>query len=174
MKPPSNVVLNRSDPASKTYGNHYSKAEVAELFAPSQESVDTVTNWLIKSGIPADEIKAGTSKGWLDFTTTVSKLESLLQTDYSFYLHPRSDTEHLGTESYMLPAGVSPHVDFITPAVAMGQVKKSAQRKRDDAKTAPFPRVIPFEPYPNQNTAAAAAASNGTTLPLLAAYVRRD
>lgn len=160
--PSSNTAPFRSDPASKDYGNHYSKAEVAELFAPSAESIDTVTDWLIKSGIPANEIKSGNSKGWLEFATTVSKLESLLKTDYSFYSHPESNTEHLGTESYMLPSGVSPHVDFITPGVAMAQVKKRRITwKRDETKTAPFPRVIPFEPYPNQNKAAAAATDDG-------------
>lgn len=145
--------LGSSDPESNNYGKFYSQDQVAKMFAPSQESIDTVTEWLVNAGIPADEIQAGKSKGWLDFQTTVSKLGSLLKTDYSVYSHPESDTEHIGAESYVLPSAVSRHVDFISPAVVMTQMQKRS------SSSAPFPRVIPFEPYANQQSASLASTS---------------
>jgi tripeptidyl-peptidase-1 len=38
-------------PESRNYGKHWSPQKVAEMFQPSQESIDVVRNWLEESGI---------------------------------------------------------------------------------------------------------------------------
>lgn len=93
--------------------------------------------------MPADKIGSPKSKGWLDFQTTVSHLEQILKTNYHIYEDPKTNTEHFGVEQYSLPADVSKHVDFITPAVAMAKVKRAG-----GGGTKGFPRVVPFRSFP--------------------------
>lgn len=147
----------RSDPVSINYGKHYTRQEVSELFAPSQTSIDAVKTWLVDAGIPESEIGSTKSKGWIEFNTTVEKLEKMLKTDYKLYKHRDTGSEHLGTDGYSLPSQVSEHVDFITPAVAMTQVKRS---------TAPrHPRVNHIRPLPAGAAVDFDAGKNkGTTL----------
>lgn len=93
------------------------------IFAPSDESVASVKRWLVESGIPARAISSPKSQGWIDFRTTVDKLESLLQTRYHVY-QSRSGSESFGADEYHLPAVISQHVDFVTPAVAGMQIDR--------------------------------------------------
>ncbi|KAJ3499351.1 hypothetical protein NLG97_g391 [Lecanicillium saksenae] len=135
-----------SDPASPDYGNHYTAEQVLELFAPAGESVNAVKQWLIKSGIPGDSITIPRSKGWLEFETTASQLESVLKTKYHVYKRDNvADVETIGAEEYSLPPKVSEHVDFIYPGVA----HISRQFTQEDGRVPPgrFPlRRRPIDP----------------------------
>ncbi|CEJ81196.1 hypothetical protein VHEMI01340 [[Torrubiella] hemipterigena] len=129
------MLMEVSDPESAKYGQHYTQEEVSKAFAPEQKSVDAVKKWLVEAGIPADSIKAPASQGWLQFQTTVDKLETLLHTKYNVF-EDRDSSEHfLGTEAYHLPAEVAEHVDFVTPAVAMYKVKNTGRAVRSPATT---------------------------------------
>ncbi|TWU74836.1 hypothetical protein ED733_000519 [Metarhizium rileyi] len=134
-------LMDVSDPTSKNYGKHYTQDQVVDLFSPTSESIDTVKRWLIKSGVSADQIKSPRSKGWLDFETTVGQLGNMLKTDYHIYENKRTRSEHLGTDSYILPDEVSKHIDFITPGVVPVQVKS---RRAVPGQA----RRIPFTPFP--------------------------
>lgn len=113
------TLSNRSDPASPDYGNHYTADQVLELFAPEEESVNAVKQWLVKSGIPSGSIQVPRSNGWVQFETTARQLESVLKTKYHVYKRDNvGHIETIGTEEYSLPAEVSTHVDFIHPGVA--------------------------------------------------------
>jgi hypothetical protein len=39
---------------------------VASTFAPNQDSVDTVKEWLVASGIHPDRVNYAAGKGWLE------------------------------------------------------------------------------------------------------------
>lgn len=124
------MLMEVSDPDSPKYGQHYTQEQVTEAFAPEQESIDTVTKWLVDAGVPAESIKMPRSQGWLQFRTTVDKLESLLHTKYNVF-EDRDTSEHfLGTEAYHLPADVAEHVDFVSPAVAMYKVSNTRETTR--------------------------------------------
>lgn len=97
------------------------------MFAPTEETINSVKNWLVKSGIPEDEIILSNSKGWMGFETTVSNLESVLKTKYHVYNNVAARSNHLGTDEYSLPEEISDLVDFIMPAVSTGKMNK-----RDD------------------------------------------
>lgn len=84
-----------SHPSSPNYGKHWSAGKVASTFAPSRESVDTVQDWLLESGIESGRIKLSASGGWLEFKATVLEAEDLLHTSYNVYGH-ETGAEHVG------------------------------------------------------------------------------
>ncbi|KIJ65943.1 hypothetical protein HYDPIDRAFT_166913 [Hydnomerulius pinastri MD-312] len=105
-----------SHPNSPNYGKHWTAGQVAAKFAPSQESVDAVRDWLLDSGIEAHRVKVSPSKGWLEFQSTVQEAEDLLHTSYHVYGH-ETGAEHVACEGYHLPEHLAPHIDFVTPSV---------------------------------------------------------
>ncbi|EFY85113.1 alkaline serine protease AorO, putative [Metarhizium acridum CQMa 102] len=128
-------LLEVSDPSSAKYGQHYSKDQVAALFAPDESSINAVKSWLIKSGVSADKITFPQSKGWVEFQSTVGELESILKTKYHLYDHIQARNAHIGTDEYSLPNEISDLVDFITPAVVMSQTSKPSNNvKRNDGR----------------------------------------
>lgn len=61
------------------------------MFAPSDETINTVRNWLVDSGIAASRIVHSDTKGWYAFDATTSELENLLNTQYYTYEHFSTD-----------------------------------------------------------------------------------
>lgn len=115
-----------SDPHSDKYGHHWSAKEIAETFAPAQDSVDVVIVWLEAGGIHQERISRSQSLGWLIFDATVDEAQSLLKTEYYRYQHS-SGHQHVGCTEYHVPEHVSSHIDFITPTVVFDA--KRAQSK---------------------------------------------
>ena len=109
-------LMEVSSPSSKKYGQHWSAKDIAEKFAPSQESVKIVTDWLGKNGIPNERITRSQSLGWLKFHATVAEAENLLKTEYYTYKH-QGGKSRIGCTEYHVPERVSRHLDFITPTV---------------------------------------------------------
>jgi tripeptidyl-peptidase-1 len=60
---------------------------VADIFAPSQTTVDAVRDWLISAGIAAERISQSVNKQWMQFDASTIELESLLNTEYHVYEH---------------------------------------------------------------------------------------
>ncbi|KZT44233.1 subtilisin-like protein [Sistotremastrum suecicum HHB10207 ss-3] len=112
-----------SDPVSPNYGKHYQPHEVVELFAPSNDTVDTVKAWLEEHGIGEDRVELSQSRGWLKFPATVSEIESLLDTTYHIYEH-QDGSEHVGCEEYSLPMHIKEHIEIVHPTVNMGGKRK--------------------------------------------------
>ena len=110
-------LLEISHPDSPKFGQHWSAKQIAETFAPSQETVDSVMYWLQTSGIAPERISRSQSLGWLHFDATVAEAEQLLKTKYHVYTHEASGKPHVACSEYHVPAHISPHVDFITPTV---------------------------------------------------------
>ena len=131
-------ILDVSHPDSPNYGQHWSAKKIAETFAPSQESVDSVTQWLKASGIASDRIRKSQSLGWLQFDATIDEAESLLKTKYRKYTHA-SGKPHIACTEYHIPEHLSPHVDIITPTVhfdsKVPMAQEEWQRKHKRAPT---------------------------------------
>ncbi|KAI9657739.1 MAG: hypothetical protein M1821_002915 [Bathelium mastoideum] len=117
-----------SHPDSPNYGKHWSAKDVAEAFAPSEETIDAVKLWLAESGFDDTRVKLSQGLNWLEFNATVSEAEELLRTRYSIYHHDGTGQPHVACERYSLPEHVQPHVDFVMPTVHF------------DAKPKPKPR----------------------------------
>ena len=110
---------------------HWTAKQVAEMFAPSQESYDAVTVWLKSSGIAPERIQKSQSMGWVTFEATVDEAENLLKTEYHLHRH-QTGKPHVATDDYYIPEHIAPHVDFITPTVhfdtKMGMAKELQKR----------------------------------------------
>lgn len=107
-----------------------SSGEVANLFAPSQRSIDIVKSWLTASGVPASSIKVSNSRGWIHFNTTAGQLGSLLKTEYHQYTTSDGTKAFLGTDSYSLPQDISSIVDFVSPATGFSKMEKRVRAPR--------------------------------------------
>lgn len=99
-----------------------------DLFAPSEQTINQVKTWLVSSGIPAGSIALSNSKGWINFNTTASELESLLKTKFYLYTNNATDGVYFGTEAYSLPQDVSSLVDFVMPGISFTQMQKKTTR----------------------------------------------
>jgi tripeptidyl-peptidase I len=75
------------------YGKHWTLEEVQEAFAPSDMAIKETISWLMESGIDKNRISQKTP-GYIDFHTTISKLEQLLKTEYYIYQH-NSGKDHV-------------------------------------------------------------------------------
>jgi tripeptidyl-peptidase I len=124
-----------SDPASLTYGQHWSPEAVANHFAPSQESHDRVVAWLRGSGIEPQRLKLSPSRGWISVNATIGEVEDLLKTEYHVWTHSSgveqfgpsraglsslrclTDVRGLGCHSYSVPDHLTEHIDMIKPTV---------------------------------------------------------
>lgn len=83
-------LMSISHPESETYGKALSDDEVNGLFAPSDESVNAVRNWLLESGVPAATIAHSDSKGWLAVDLSVAHAERLFEAELWEFEHPKS------------------------------------------------------------------------------------
>ncbi|KAL8986875.1 MAG: hypothetical protein Q9177_003869 [Variospora cf. flavescens] len=109
-------LMDVSHPDSPNFGKHWTHEQIANKFAPSWESVNTVKEWLASSGIAPERISRSQSLGWLKFDATVAEAESLLKTEYHLYKHS-TGKPHVACSSYHIPNHIRSHVDFITPTV---------------------------------------------------------
>lgn len=115
----------------KNYGKHLSKEEVHSIFAPDDETVEIVKNWLLSSGLFEEkDIIQYENKGWLAVDMPAKHAESLFGTEY--YEHDTGKGGvRVGCDEYYLPIHVSSHVDFIKPGVKLSApLKKREIEKR--------------------------------------------
>ena len=90
-------------PKSCAYGQHWSPKEVAERFAPSEDTISTVEGWLKDAGFRLDQLQLSHSMGWINVYARVSEVETLLKAEYHVYKH-HSGREQIGPYRISLPA----------------------------------------------------------------------
>ncbi|KAJ7485842.1 peptidase S8/S53 domain-containing protein [Mycena latifolia] len=106
-----------ADPGSPAYGKHWSPEQVAEVFAPADETRTAVVAWLASSGVDAERLRMSPNRAWIHIDgATVGEVEALLGAEYHVYTH-ESGEEHAACDSYSLPAHIAEHVEIITPTV---------------------------------------------------------
>ena len=88
-------LMDVSDPESQNYGKHWTPQEVIEAFAPSNDTIVTVADWLAEAGFEAERLHLSPSRGWLKLNATTAEVEELLQTEYHVYTHD-SGVEQIG------------------------------------------------------------------------------
>ncbi|PSR88695.1 putative Tripeptidyl-peptidase sed1 [Coniella lustricola] len=141
-------LMEISNPRSSEYGNHMTAEEVIDFFAPSEESIGAVMNWLTESGIDAKRIGLSVNKQWIQFDASTAEVEDLLYTDFYLWEHPSSKSHDISCESYNLPSHVQEHVDYITPGVRlrprMKRSKPAVVEKIPKAHLSGITGVSPF------------------------------
>lgn len=122
---PTNPFLRIPD-----FAQYYTADEVVDLFAPTKERIDAVSQWLHDAGHHSFGLSA--NKQWIELDMPVSKLEELLKTKYHHYDHPRTGKATIACDQYHVPAHVQEHVDYITPGLnLMAGGKHNSQSSKD-------------------------------------------
>ncbi|KAI0823960.1 subtilisin-like protein [Trametes gibbosa] len=110
------MLMSVSHPSSPSYGKHFSPEDIVDTFAPSDETVRAVTEWLVDSGIHQERLRLSASKGWIEVNATTAEVEDLIAAEYNVYTHP-SGAQQIGCHSYSVPEHVREHIDLIQPTV---------------------------------------------------------
>lgn len=85
---------------SPNYGKFWTPEEVHSTFAPSNETVNAVRNWLIESGVDESRLVHTKNQGWIVFDATTKEAENLLHTKYYHYTDRISGFKTLAAEEY--------------------------------------------------------------------------
>jgi tripeptidyl-peptidase-1 len=133
-----------SNPASDTYGQHWSPEQIVEIFAPSNEAITETEQWLLSEGVASDHISTTTGRNWIKVATTVGKAESLLGTAYNVY--EKDDGARLiACESYSVPAAIQGHIDLVAPTIQFDEreaiITTRGLKKRDEALAPKFKKL---------------------------------
>ncbi|KAG8530702.1 uncharacterized protein KY384_004058 [Bacidia gigantensis] len=135
-------IMDVSHPDSPNFGKHWSAKKVAETFAPKQESVDAVLEWLQGAGISPDRVSRSQSLGWLQFDASALEAESLLRTKYHMHRH-ETGKPHIACDSYHIPQHLQPHIDFITPTIHFDTKIPQANIKRQETTSSTAAAGVP-------------------------------
>jgi subtilase family serine protease len=74
-----------STPGSPQYGQYWTSGQFLQRFAPSQDTVSKVSNWLSTQGLQVSGVSA--NRHFLDVTAPVSQLEKAFDTQLATYSH---------------------------------------------------------------------------------------
>jgi len=72
--------------------------EVIKTFAPIEDTVTAVHDWLQESGISKHRITHSDNKGWLAFDATAEEAENLFHAEYYEHEHPTTGTLRVGCD----------------------------------------------------------------------------
>jgi tripeptidyl-peptidase I len=131
---PNTDVTNPTIFQSDKYGQHWSAKEVAEAFAPTEETVKAVKAWLASYGFGDEHVEHTQSLGFLQFNASVEDVEELLNTKYNIYQHDETKQPHVACEEYSIPSHLTDHIDFITPTVHFDAIVKEKKKKRESVE----------------------------------------
>jgi tripeptidyl-peptidase-1 len=101
--------------------------EVIDFFAPHEDSVNAVINWLVDAGIARERIGHSVNKQWIQFDAKVDEVEDLLYAEYHVWEHAASESTDVSCEEYHVPSHVQEHIDYVTPGIRMRSSPKKRQ-----------------------------------------------
>ncbi|KAK2628993.1 hypothetical protein QTJ16_002096 [Diplocarpon rosae] len=126
-----------SDPSHLRYGKHLSFEEVNDLIRPSDETLDSVQEWLSDNDIPVSGFSP--AKDWINVHIDVESAERLLGANYSLYKH-EDGSQLVRTSEWSLPVHLHEMVDTIQPTTSFMRSKPQAADWRQFA--------VPYLPQP--------------------------
>lgn len=94
------LLMEVSHPSSPKYGQWWSASEVHNLFAPAEEAVNAVKEWLTSFGIDPALIVHSDNKGWIAFDATADEAEALFNTEFYEYSLTNTNKLRVGTDEY--------------------------------------------------------------------------
>lgn len=104
-----------STPGSASYGQYMDGDAVAAMLAPSPDASPAVLAWLGGAGVT----NAYSDGANINFSTTVSTVNSLLSTTFSYF--ENDGIQKLRTTRYSVPDALLAHIDLITPTTYFGK-----------------------------------------------------
>lgn len=113
----ANTGLHKRSQICLHLGIHLSSASLIQthIFS-SDETIASVKEWLLASGISSDKVQLSKGKNWLNFEASVDQAESLLNTKYHVYEHS-TGAPHIGCDEYSIPKHLKDRIDFVTPSL---------------------------------------------------------
>ena len=84
-----------------------------QFVAPRRDSATAVSGWLSQNGITTTA--AAASGDMLEFTIPIEQANSLLNANFTSYVHESTNTTMIRTLSYSLPATLEGHVLYVYP-----------------------------------------------------------
>jgi tripeptidyl-peptidase I len=105
-----------SSPTSPTFREWLTKEQVESFAAPSDETVEAVSEWLNSFNITATP--ATPAGDWIKFTIPVSTASQLLNADFSVFNHTRSGKTIVRTLEYSIPSALQAHVKAVHPTTS--------------------------------------------------------
>lgn len=112
-------LIDVSNPDSPNYGKHWTSDQVIDLFKPGDDTIETVREWLVNSGINKDSITLSKNKAWLAFHATAERMESLLHTEYFEFEDTATGGIMPACDRYHLPEAIKYHIDYVTPGIKL-------------------------------------------------------
>lgn len=117
-------LLEVSDPSHARHGQYLSAAEVHDLVAPTDKTVDLVNAWLLDHDISGAVLSPARDSFWVDLP--VEKIEELLDTTYSVFRH-EDGTKYVRAPEWSLPRYLHEHIDVVQPTNSFFRLKKQAK-----------------------------------------------
>ena len=112
----SELMYAVSDPDHARYGQHLSLDEISGLVKPTDETAELVREWLHEHVAP-EHVESSPAGDFLSFTVPISKIEEMLQTNYSVYQH-EDGSKIVRTHQWSLPLHLHDHITTIQPTTA--------------------------------------------------------
>lgn len=113
------AVMDISDPGSPRYGQHWTVDRVSKEFAASDDAINAVQEWLTYEGFPSNVISLSTDRSWIKVRTSLSRVASLLKTEYHLFEDIQNGQSYVACDTYQVPDSVHPYIDFITPTIQL-------------------------------------------------------
>ena len=105
---------------------------------PRKETLTAVYQWLSDHGIDEKTCNRSVAHDWITIRLPVSRIQKLLQAEYSIYRHEIHDTLAVRTPTWSLPQYLHDHIDSIQPTNSFFQASS--------------PRPTPSEPWPKTHS----------------------
>ncbi|KAJ7235622.1 peptidase S8/S53 domain-containing protein [Mycena haematopus] len=127
------LLMEISHPDSPRYGQHFTLAEITEIFAPADDAIAAVLEWLHRFDVHPDRISVSRDRTRIQVNSFVNEAEDLLRAEYYHYEHSDTGLVNIASEEYHLPTNVRHHIDFVTPGTALigGKVRETARNGLD-------------------------------------------
>eukprot|EP01084_Bolivina_argentea_P043403 79965_1 len=112
-----------SDPSnSATFHQYWTPEQVRSYFKPSEETLQSVLDWLESNGFTTDndKVQLATPHGnSIKVSLTCSEGNALLNAKYMIYENNEDKRTHLRVQNgeYSIPDTVYEHIDFISPTI---------------------------------------------------------
>ncbi|KAK7439369.1 hypothetical protein VKT23_017593 [Stygiomarasmius scandens] len=106
-----------STPSSALYGQHLSFDEVKSFAAPTEDTVNAVSQWLQESGV-TDFETSGPFGDWISISVPASKADELFDASFEEFVHIESGERFVRTLQYSVPQDLLQHVELVHPTTA--------------------------------------------------------
>ncbi|KAF7375426.1 Alkaline serine protease AorO [Mycena sanguinolenta] len=149
------LLMEISDPDSPRYGQHFTHAEIAALFAPGDDAIAAVREWLHSFDVHPERISISPDKTRIQVNSFVSEAEYLLRTEYYHYEHSDTGMINIASETYHLPTTIQRLIDFVTPGAALiggGKARVDASRDGLDRRHFAAPGLPVIKDLPKNIT----------------------